>query len=427
MKTNSFINSFKQHCCSIVFGACALAGIANAADWPHWRGPDYNGISKETGWLDSSPDAQITVVWQKPISAGCSSVVVRGDRLYTMSNPGVAEDEKTHRDIVYCLDAATGSVIWEQSYPCGLNFKSNTPPGPFATPAISGDVLYTCGRAGDVHCMNLSDGKILWHRNLKTEMGFAPPFNGGFSSSPLVWEDLVIVNAGLHGLALDKKDGKTVWASSGESSGMATPVPYRHGGRNFVALFTAEGIEGIDPRAGKHLWSFPWVTKYKSNAADPVVFDGKVFIGAYNSEGCALVDFSGEKPVAVWKNQNLENHYAASILWQGHLYGFDITALKCVEFSTGQTKWALEEGSGLNGRGSLIMADGKLILLSEKGVLAVIAATPEKFSPILQKQILETRCYTPPTLANGKIYVRNARGDLACVVIRGERKSKSGN
>ncbi len=342
MKARSFVTSVKWSCCLASFGAFALAGIASAADWPHWRGPDHNGISKETGWLDSSPDAQIVVVWQKSISAGCSSVVVRDGRLYTMSNPGVAEDEKTHRDIVYCLDAATDTVIWEQSYPCGLNFKSNTPPGPFATPAISGDVLYTCSRAGDVHCMNLSDGKILWHRNLKTEMGVEPPFNGGFSSSPLVWEDLVIVNAGLHGVALDKKDGKTVWASSGESSGMATPVPYRHGGRNFVALFTAEGIEGIDPRAGKHLWSFPWVTKYKSNAADPVVFEGKVFIGAYNSEGCALVDFSGEKPVAVWKNQNLENHYAGSILWQGHLYGFDVTALKCVEFSAGQTKWALE-------------------------------------------------------------------------------------
>ena len=389
----------------------AFCRAATAADWPNFRGPNHDGISSEA--VNLGADSYVKPLWNKSLGYGCSSAAVTMGRLYTMANLGQKSDESTHYDIVYCLDAVTGDKIWGRTYKCGLNFKSNTPAGPFATPTVDGNEVYTFSRKGDVFCLNAATGAVIWHRDLKEELGLKPPFQGGFSGSPLILENMVILNAGDAGTALDKRTGKVIWQSDAGEAAQATPVPYTSGSRQCVAIFSGYGLIAVDAADGQRLWSYPWDTKYKTNVADPIIADNKAFISAWYQMGCTLLDISSNKPEVVWKNRQMQNHYNSCVLWKGCLYGFDIATLKCMDFATGRVKWSV---AGL-GRGGLIIAGGKLIVLSEKGELLIADAAPTGFNPVLRTKIIENRCYAGPVLVNGRIYARNDKGNFVCVSI----------
>jgi outer membrane protein assembly factor BamB len=379
---------------SVLLVMAGLTEQARAADWPNFRGPNHNGISSEK--LHLAESTAVRPLWQKNIGVGCSSVAIVGGRLYTTSNTGTKEDPNTHEDVVYCLAADTGEEIWRYTYKCGLNFKSNTPGGPFATPAVDGDRVYTFSRKGDVLCLDTKSGRALWHRDVKQELALPPPFQGGFAGSPLVLGEMVILNSGGAGTALDKRTGKVIWVSEKEDAAQATPV-----------AFASDG---------KELWRYPWDTKYKTNVADPIIVGDRVFISTWYRMGCAMLDISSGQPVLLWQNKEMQNHYSTCILWDGHLYGFDVAKLKCMDFKTGQIKWTLEGGFG---RGSLMMADGKLIVLTEKGTLLIGDASPISFKPMLQAEIINGKFFTGPVLCDGRIYVRNLSGDLACAALGG--------
>ncbi len=183
-----------------------------------------------------------------------------------------------------------------------------------------------------------------------------------------------------------------------------------------MALFSTTELEAVTAADGKLLWKFPWKTKYGVNAADPIINGDKFFISSGYNEGCALVQIRSNKAAVLWQNKNMRNHFNSSVLIQGNIYGFDESDLKCLDWSSGAVKWA--EG-GL-GKGSLMAADGKLIVLGEKGMLVVADASPAGFKPISHAQVLGGKCWTTPVLSNGKIYCRNARGDLVCVDVSGK-------
>jgi outer membrane protein assembly factor BamB len=393
----------------ILIGIVGSAVQLDAADWPNFRGPNYNGISNEKLHLGKS--TAVKLLWQKNIGVGCSSVAIVGGRLYTTSNTGTKEDPNTHEDVVYCLAADTGREIWRHTYKCGLNFKSNTPGGPFATPAVDGDRVYTFSRKGDVFCLDTKTGRVLWHRDVKQELALPPPFQGGFAGSPLVQGTMLILNAGGAGTALDKRTGEVIWVSEKEDAAQATPVAFQMGERQCIAVFSGFGIVAVNASDGKELWRYPWDTKYKTNVADPIIAGDRLFISTWYRMGCAMLDISSGQPVLLWQNKEMQNHYSTCVLWDGCLYGFDVAKLKCMDFTTGEIKWTLEGGFG---RGSLMMADGKLIVLTEKGTLLIGDASPVSFKPMLQTETIDGRFFTGPVLCNGRIYIRNLTGDLAC-------------
>jgi len=389
---------------------------AFADDWPFIFGPAHNGISKEKNWLDDTPSAEdMEILWTKDVGAGCTSVVVKSGRAYTMSNTGRKWYPKTHTDVVYCLDCDTGNEIWRFEYECGLNFKSNTPAGPFATPTVDDDRVYTFSRKGDAYCISAKTGESIWHKDLKTQLGMLMPFQGGFAGSPLVLDNKVVYNAGAAGVVLDKMTGALIWASDPNVAAQATPVPFERNGAKLLAIFSGVGLVTVNADCGKELWRYPWPTKYKTNAANPVISDNKVFISSWYGMGCALLDITHDQPRVLFKSKDMQNHYSTSILFRGHLYGFDISKLKCMDFNTGHIKWTLR---GAYGKGNLMMADGKLIVLTEKGVLLIAQASPEGFEAFIDRQILDNKCYAPPTLANRRIYARTLKGSLVCIRTR---------
>jgi outer membrane protein assembly factor BamB len=392
-----------------------LFGPAEAADWPNWRGPNHNGVSDETGWVTTWPAEGPKVLWKTSIGTGFSSMAVSNGRVYAMGN---IDDS----DILYCFQADTGKEIWRKSYRCPL-FKKNHEGGPAATPTVSGDFVYTFSKNADAICFKAATGEVVWHKNLIKQLGIKNP-TWYHASSPLIVDDLVIFNAGTQGVALNKTDGSLVWKNGDGPCGYATAVPFTVDNQKCVALFVSREIVAVVASTGKVLWHLSWRTSYDINAATPIISDDKMFISSGYNKGCALLKMDppgAGKATEVWRNKNMRNHCSSCVLWKGHIYGFDGQyggggKLTCLDFDTGQMKWS----QGGMGTGSLMVADGKLIILGERGKLVIAEASPERFEQLASAQILTGKCWTVPVLANGRIYARNADGQLVCVDVSGK-------
>jgi outer membrane protein assembly factor BamB len=180
-------------------------------------------------------------------------------------------------------------------------------------------------------------------------------------------------------------------------------------------VFGSNTLAAVEIRGGKVFWEYPWKTEYDINAADPIVSGDKMFVSSGYRKGGALLKLNDE-PTVIWKSQNMHNQLNSSVLIGGHLYGISGQSghgadLRCVEFQTGDVKWK-EPSPGF---GALMAADGKLIVLGEKGELIIAEATPEKFHALARAQVLGGKCWTTPVLSNGRIYCRNVHGTLVCV------------
>ncbi len=386
----------------VVVTAAAVSGYGD--DWAAWRGPARDGISKETGWNAEGAKK----LWTKELGVGYSSVSVKDGKLYTMGHEST--DDKTGKDVVYCFDARSGEKIWNYSYPCQTGqFK-----GPRATPVIDGDRVYTVSQEGLVIYFDAASGKINWQTRVLKETGNTN-IKWGVSSSAVIEGDLILLNIGDAGVAIDKNSGAVKWKSVGAPS-YASPVVFDHKGSRVAAIFSAPGLQVVDVQTGRKLDSFGWVTKFDINGADPVITDEKIFISSGYEHGCALLDFSSGKLVKLWESAILKNHFSGSVCIDGHIYGIDGQAkkdgfLRCVAVKDGSEQWNIQIGFG-----SLIAAGGKLIVLSEKGMLHFADAAPGKYSEISKMDTgLGQLCWTPPVLANGIIYCRNDKGTLVAI------------
>jgi outer membrane protein assembly factor BamB len=384
-----------------------------AGDWPRWRGPNLNGISDETGWLDQWPKDGPPVAWKNAVGTGYSSVAVSQGRLYTMGN-------KDDRDAIFCVDAITGQGVWTHSYPADLgdlNFEG----GPTATPTVDGDRVYTLSRWGDVFCLEAATGKVLWSSNVLKETGARVP-NWGLSGSPLVHGKLLLLSVGKAGLALEKDTGKIAWKSDTDEAGYSTPLRFQRGGDWYVLVSSGTSFTAVRIETGQPLWQLRWITRYGVNAADPIVAGDHVFLSSGYTKGATLLKMGAGDPTEVWRNRNMCNQFNPSVLLDGFIYGIDgdttgEPGLRCIELKTGEVRWT-ESAVGM---GSVMAADGKLIVLSERGELMVAKASPEGFKPSARARVLAETCWTVPVLANGRIYCRNSGGDLVCLDVRGKK------
>ena len=390
---------------ALLFFFVCSAHLASAADWPHWRGPNRDGISSEkitgTEW---------TKLWEACLGIGFSSFTVADGRVYTT---GHADG----KDSVFCLDAASGKSIWKHSYTADLGDKYYEG-GTSATPTIENGKAYHLSRWGDLFCFDSATGQVVWQKNIQKETEANIP-DWGFAGSPLVQGNLLILNVGKSGTAVEKATGKIVWKSDKANSGYSTPLPITVNGKSQIVLSSGRAYKGVDPTDGTVLWEHTWSTSYGVNAADPILSGTQLFISSGYNKGCALLDLSSAQPREIWRNRAMKNQFNSSVLIDGHLYGSDgdeskTSAFKCIEFATGTEKWS-EPGIGFS---SLTAADGKLIIMTAKGELIFAKANPSKFEPLSRTTLLSGRCWTAPVLANGRLYVRNAAGLMLCVGLK---------
>ncbi|MBM3829276.1 MAG: PQQ-like beta-propeller repeat protein [Verrucomicrobia bacterium] len=395
----------------IVLLASVTLGLA--ADWPMFRGPDLNGISRESGWASSWSGEGPKVAWRARVGLGFSTVVVGSGKLITTGHDGRAKGQ----DTVWCLDAVTGKELWKHSYDAPLGNKYFEG-GTTGTPTIDGDRVFHLSRRGDFFCLELETGKVVYQKQLVTELGVEVP-EWGFSSSPLVEGKLVILNVGSHGTALDKTTGKIVWQNGKGSAAYATAVPFDVDGTRCVALLTHRECAAVEIATGKMRWTRKFVSAYNTSACAPVVHDGALLLSGEGAPAVKL-NLRDGAPVTGWKTATA-TQFNSGVVLDGHLYTFHGLGgksggeLRCLDWSTGTTKWA-QTGLGV---GSLMAADGKLIVLSESGELLTAAANPQKFDALARAQVVGRKCWIVPVLAGGRIYLRNVPGDLVCVDVSG--------
>ncbi|OHB62763.1 MAG: hypothetical protein A2Y77_05045 [Planctomycetes bacterium RBG_13_62_9] len=388
-----------------------------AGDWPNWRGAAHNGISPETAWdpnkLKDGPD----FLWRKQIGTGFASMSVSDGRVYAMGNTGKQGDksEQEQKDVLWCLDAKTGEEIWKHAYLSLLEPKSHEG-GPTATPTVEAGRVYTLSKHGHVFCLDAKTGAVIWQKHLTADYG-VKPHEWGFAGSPIIVDDLIIFNAGTYGLALRKQDGGLAWVNEKGVPGYASAVPFEQQGKTCVAILGNKEFYGVVAATGQVLWKQPWKTMYDESIPDAIIAGDRLFMSSGLGTGAALFKIQRDKLVEVWSSKEMQNWLSTSVLWQDHIYGVDMKdgALKCLDLQTGAVKWA-QEGLGV---GSVTLAGGRLIALSDKGRLMIAQAVPTGYMELAAAQILEGKCWTVPVLAHGRIYARSAQGDLVCIDVGG--------
>ena len=389
-------------------GFCVLQ-LEARADWLHYRGPTMNGISPEKGWNSQFPSGGPKVLWRENLGIGTSSVTVAGDRGYSMGN-------LNGKDIVYCFDAKTGRVAWRHEYPLALD-PNMFEGGPRSTPTLDGGRVYSVSHQGDLWCLDAATGKKVWYKHYQKDFGGRRP-EWGYAGSPTVEGKMLLLDAGGKGsstVALDKTNGNVIWKAGDDEAGYGSPVAATIGGKRTVVIFKASHLVGLDAATGREFWRTEWKTSYDVNAVTPVIVSDRILISSGYNHGAALYAVNGGKLSQVWTNKKLRSHFNSPVVLQGAIYGIDGDAgggnLVCLDLETGEQKWIEKSAKG----GSLISADGKLIVLTEKGELVIADASPSGFRAVSRASVLSKRCWVQPTLVNGRLFVRNNAGDLHCL------------
>ncbi len=381
----------------------SLATVS-AVDWPGWRGLGRDAVTTESGWTTNWPSGGPPKLWEAEVGIGSCSVAVSDGRVFTAGNDDT-------QDTIFAFDAATGKPIWKHSYAAPV-LATQYEGGPAATPTVDKGRLYTLSREGLLLCLEAATGKKVWSADLVKDLGGQAP-RWMYATSPLVDGDLVIAEPGGRGssvVAFNKTDGRVVWKSGSEGTSYSSPVAFDFRGKRCVAIFNVFGLVILDKASGKELARHPWKTSYDINAATPIIAGERIFISSGYKVGCALLEFTGNSLRELWRNKNMHNQFNSCVLWQGHIYGFDEKELRCLDLKTGESKWS----QGGMGKASLIVADGKLVIMSEKGELVVAEATPAGYKELARASAVRPRSWVTPVLANGKIYAKNNRGDLVC-------------
>lgn len=386
---------------AVLLCTSVLLAAAEAADWPQFRGPGRDGRSAETGLIANWDDAGPKELWRVPLGAGYSGMSIVADRVYTM-------DSDAEQEYLVAIDAGSGSTIWRTAI--GGLFENDYGNGPRATPTYHEGVLFTVGSLGDLAAVSAADGRTIWSRSLQQDFGSELP-NWAFSSSPLVLGEAVIVEIGGSKNrtigAFDRRSGELLWTGGRGEIVYSSPIVVTFNGVVQIVSLTKDGLIALSP-TGETLWTSEFFPDLGIKPASPVfVPPDLVFASASYDAGAKVVrlvtDGHSVGVEEVWQHSLMRNHFNASIEVDGHLCGFDKAFLKCIDASTGEQTWVKR---GL-GKGSLIRADGKLIVLSERGKLVLLEADPTRIVELASHQVLTGRCWTQPALADGRLFLRN--------------------
>jgi outer membrane protein assembly factor BamB len=395
----------------VSFTAAALAAVVPAlllgaspspapGDWPQFRGPRGDGASDGNGLLATWAVGGPKELWRRPIGEGFSSVAVRGDRLYTMGLDG-------EQEAVLCLRLDDGELVWKA--PVGPRFVEEFGK-PRSTPAVDGERVYALSASGRLAALRAGDGAKVWEHDLVAELGGRVPLRG-YAPSPVLDDGLLLLEVGgADGksiVAFDPATGEPRWTALDQRPGYSTPIVVTIDGvKQYVFAHTiGSDVVALRPDGSVH-WRFNW--PHGPIAMPVFVPPNRVFVSTANDVGGVLLEVSraadGTAAVAqVWASREMKNHFNTTVFHEGHLYGFDNATFKALDVATGKTKWA-HRGFG---KGSLLLADGLLLVLSDRGVLALVEASPEGYRELGRVQAMNGKSWTSPAIAAGRIILRD--------------------
>jgi len=375
--------------------------VATGAGWSGFRGPNRDGIIHgvkiNTDWSASPP----IELWRRPVGPGCSSFAVRGDLCYT-------QEQRGNDEIVACYRVSTGRPVWRHRDKARF-WDSHAGAGPRATPTLNGGRVYTFGATGILNALNADNGAVFWSRNAASDTRVAIP-TWGFASSPLVVGDTVIVAVAGTLAAYDLADGKARWSGPVGGKSYSSPQHLTIDGISQVLLMRGHRLTSVAPDNGKILWEYP-LPPAESIVQPALTADGDLFI----SYGDPMV---GLRRLAVtrgpggwtvkerWSSTRMNPNFNDFVVHKGHAFGYLGPSLVCLDVSDGKRNWR----DGRFGGQLILLADQDLLLvLTEKGELALVAATPDKFTELARFPAIKGKTWNHPALAGNILLVRNSQ------------------
>ena len=410
-----------------------LSAALRAEDWPQWRGPNRDGVCRETGLMDSFPADGLKVRWRVPVGWGWSSPVVTQGRVY-LADAGVVKPKPKER--LHCFDEATGKALWTHAYEVDYPdwaFDPKQESGPVATPIVQNGKVYTLGRLGHLFCLDARKGDVLWQKNLQKDyqVEWAPG-----TPSPLIEGDLLILllggKPGACVVAIHKDTGKEVWKALNESLTFSSPIVISSGGKRQLIVWTQESVTSLDPAAGKTHWRQPLRTSGDYAVSTPVFHKGRLLIGGL------MFQLDPDKPAAVvlWPEskapaRRVLSHTSTALLQGDHLYSAKSSGeLVCLEASTGEQVWESTRVTDLkNGASIHLTPNGDSVLLyTDRGELIRAQLSPKGYKEISRARLLEPTfpfggrkvAWPPPAYANGHVFARSG-AELICASLVAKR------
>ena len=371
------------------------------AEWPGFRGRDRDGVIRDvridSDWSKSPPKE----LWRRAIGPAWSSFAVRGDFLYTQEQRG--EDE-----IVACYRVSTGQPVWRHRDPVRF-WESNAGAGPRATPALSGDRVYTLGATGILNALDAGNGAVAWSRNVAADTNAKTP-DWGFAGSPVVVNDLVIVAISGTLAGYDAATGRPRWHGPDRGGSYSSPQLMTIAGVPQVVLLSHDGATSVAPADGTVLWQHEWSS---GAIVQPALSgDGDVLVHAV-----AITSGLGIRRLAVdyasggwtvqerWTSTGLKPYFNDFVVHKGHAFGFDRSILSCIDLADGERKWK----GGRYGSGQLLLLPEQdlLLVISEEGELALVSASPDEFREVSRFAAIEGKTWNHPALVGDVLLVRN--------------------
>jgi len=395
---------------SAVPAAPAAPAVVEAAAWPGFRGPArdnvLSGVTIDPDWSRNPPQE----IWRRDVGPGWGSFALVGNRLCT-------QEQRDEDEVVVCYDAATGEPIWLHAYTARF-WEALGGAGPRATPTYHDGRLYTLGATGVLNCLDAATGEPVWTRNIAEDTG-APVPDWGFASSPLVVDDLVIVHAagapeGRAVVAYELATGEPRWFGQAEGASYSSPHLATIDGVRQIVMITGEGAFGLGPETGEALWMHAWsMGGDGSRVIQPAILEGgeAILIGTSFGMGTRRIELSSDASGAwtadeTWTSRGLKPYYNDLVVHRGIAFGFDGNILAGIDVATGDRAW--KGGRYGNGQVLLLPDQDLLLVLSERGELALVRASAEGFEEVARMQALEGKTWNHPVVVDGVVYVRNS-------------------
>ena len=446
-----------------VLAFLALADLVAAAsgdDWPQWRGANREGVWREQGIMQSFPAEGLPVRWRAALGPGFSGPAVAAGKVLGMDRvlaEGAPKDVKTQwnyrdktsgQERIVCLDEASGKPLWSQAYPCHYSIAYGS--GPRATPTVDGDKVYTFGAMGDLLCLDVATGHVVWQKNFVRDYGVEVPAYG-FASAPLVDGPRLIAVVGGQDqavVAFDRQTGRELWKSGSSSEpGYCAPIIRTLGGKRQLIVWHADALVGIEPESGKVLWSVPHHPMAGMSIATPAV-DGDRLAVSSQYEGAMLLQFSrnaaeprivwkkaaaGSVPERQWKKAGFNTTMSTVLLTGNHVYGVSVYGETCcLDAADGSRVWTTLQptsgGAEPHDRwctAFFVPHGDKVFIFNERGDLILARLKPTGYEEIARTHLLDPDMassggggrkviWSHPAFANRCVYVRNDH-EIICV------------
>lgn len=437
-------------CLALLFTSLACFPVS-ASDWPQWMGPQRDGVWPETGIVEKFPAQGPPILWRKPIHGGFAGPTVVGERVFVTDYARASGDDKPEptkrnellgQERVLCLDARTGNELWRYETEC--QYTISYPAGPRCTPTYHEGLLYVLGAMGDLRCLNVETGKLVWAKNLPQTYSAPVPL-WGYAGHPLVYKDLLICGAGGKNslvVAFDRKTGAERWkALTAPELGYSPPTLVTAGGVDQLLLFHGGGLTSLNPETGVEHWSEPLRTAYSMAIMAPCRDGDFLFVGGHSGQSLGLkLDAQRPAVTVAWqgsKSLGLAPVSGTPFAEQGVAYGIDGNGIfRAIRIATGERLWGTSKpvnGQDGDRRGAVegatfVTKNGnRFFIFGENGDLVIARLSAEKYDELSRTHLLDpvgvglgrAVVWSHPAYARRCVFARNDR-EIVCASLAAE-------